>query len=84
MSQYDLSPCTRTVANDHFMVHVECDAPDCFGLLIEPKAGAIAFDRVQSFAAARGLLSHLAREYRHRSTALRAARRLLDGPLSQP
>ncbi|SMF39430.1 hypothetical protein SAMN02982917_1989 [Azospirillum oryzae] len=93
MTVYGLDPVnTRTFQNAHFFVHVEQDDPAAiglnglisFGLIVEPKEGDVSLARVEPMAKARGFLRHLDHDYTTRQSATRAARRLLDGPLSRP
>lgn len=83
MSIFDLSPTTRTFENEHFMVHVEDDGDGTFGLLIEPKQGEVTANRVYSLAQSRGFARQVDHEYRSKASACRAARQLLEGPLSR-
>lgn len=85
MTVYDLDPVTtRTFQNAHFFVHVEQDDPTSYGLIVEPKEGDASLARVEPMAKARGFLRQLDHDYTTRQSATRAARRLLDGPLSRP
>ncbi|QCO07301.1 hypothetical protein [Azospirillum argentinense] len=83
MSVFDLGPTTKTYENVHFMVHVEDDEDGTFGLLIEPKQGEVSAVRVSSLARSRGFLHQFNHEYRSKASACRAARNLLNGPLSR-